>query len=220
MSAALTASRPATTPDASRRAPLVGLTGAPASGKSTVAAFLREAGCAVVDVDGLGHAALDEPALRARVVAEFGADVLRSDGSLDRAALADAVFGDEAALRRLEEIVHPRVRELLHQQVADLRQVGTRAVVLDVALLFEGGLAALCDVTVAVEAPQELRVSRAAARGWDGAELARRERRQLPAAEKRARADRVLANDGDLDSLRERTLRLLDELAPAAGGRG
>ena len=201
-----------------RRAPLIGLTGAPAAGKSTVAALLREAGCAVVDVDALGHRALAVPAVRDRVVDILGESVLDGSGALDRRAVARVVFADPEALRRVEDVVHPRVRGMLRDEVEAARDAGARAVVLDVALLFEGDLASACDLTVAVDAPEHTRVARAAARGWDEDELRRRQAGQLAPDEKRARADRILVNDGDVARLRERALALLADVAPARSG--
>ncbi len=189
--------------------PLIGLTGAPAAGKTTVAAILQRAGCAVIDVDALGHAALTEPEIRASVADALGPGALREDGSVDRASVAKIAFRSPDALRQLERLVHPRVREMLSAEVAAARDAGTRAVVLDVALLFEGGLARICDVTVTVDAPREVRIRRASQRGWDDDELARREAQQFAPDEKRARADRVIVNDADLSRLRERTLAML-----------
>ena len=177
--------------------PVVGLTGAVAAGKSTVAALLAERGGRVIDVDGLGREVLDDVDVRDEVAAWLGGGVLHEDGSLDRAALASRVFDDEAALRRLEGIVHPRVRARLAARLPEARAAGSPFVVLDVALLFESGLERLCDVVVVVHAGAGMRRARAAAaRGWSDEQTEARERRQLPAGEKRRRADHVILNDG------------------------
>ncbi len=211
--------------DASRRARselpgqglVVGLTGAPAAGKSTVARFLREAGCPVIDVDGLGHEALDAPAVREAVQQAFGPGVVGADGRLDRHALARVAFRSPAALRRLEELVHPTVAERLREEVAAALRAGADVVVVDAALLFEGGIDAYCDETIVVHAPRELRLARAeSARGWDDGELRRREQSQLSAEEKRSRAARVLVNAGDREALGRATLALYAELRAAA----
>jgi len=206
---------PESSTDASGTVPVIGLTGAPAAGKSTVASVLRDAGCAVIDVDALGHRALEQPELAGALTDEFGPHVVRDDGSVDRAALGRVAFASPAALTRLEELVHPRVRVLLDAELDAARASGTRAVVVDAALLFESGIDALCGTTVTVHAPEDRRTAWAGTtRGWSADELRSREARQWSADEKRARADRVLVNDGDLAALRERTLALLDELAP------
>jgi dephospho-CoA kinase len=199
------------------RATVVGLTGAPAAGKTTVAALLASAGCHVIDVDRLGHQALETCSVRDAVVAEFGSHVLADDGSLDRGALARVAFADDLAIARLEGLVHPVVRDRLTAAIITAEETATRAIVIDAALLFEGKLDALCDVTVVVDAPESARAERARAeRGWDDGEFARRQARQISADEKRGRAGHVLVNDAGIDRLRERTLALLETIAPVA----
>ncbi len=212
-------SPPSSTGSASHAASatVVGLTGAPAAGKTTVAALFASAGCHVIDVDRLGHAALETSSMRDAVVAEFGSHVLAKNGSVDRGALARVAFGDDLAIARLEDLVHPVVRDRLTAAIVAARSTATRAIVIDAALLFEGKLDALCDVTVVVDAPESARAERArAARGWDAGELARRQARQISAEEKRGRAGHVLLNDAGIDRLRERTLALLETIAPVA----
>lgn len=195
---------------------LLGLTGAVGAGKSTAAAVFAESGCAVVDVDRLGHDALDDPSVRDAVVRELGPDTVGADGRVDRRQVARRVFGHPERLARLEAIVHPWVRRRLDDEIEALRHGSPRAVVLDCALLFESGLDRICDVTIVVETAAAVRRARVAAqRGWTADDVALREAAQLPAETKRARADRVLTNDGDADALRRRTRDLLDELVPA-----
>jgi dephospho-CoA kinase len=149
-------------------------------------------------VDGLGHQVLAGTEVRDAVVAVFGCGVLAADGSLDRRALARVAFADEAARARLEAIVHPAVRGRIDAEIASARADGAPMIVMDCALLFESGLEALCDATLAVDAPEVVRFARArAAHGWDEGEVRRRMGAQLPAHEKCARAGRVFVNDGD-----------------------
>lgn len=201
-------------------APIVGITGAPAAGKSAFARRLADLGAAVIDVDALGHEALARPDVRDAVVQAFGASALAPDGSLDRRALASVAFAADEARVRLERIVHPVVREALAQRIDAARASGAPLVALDCALLFEGGLDAQCDLVVAVDAPEPLRLARARARhGWDAEEMARRMRGQLPADEKRARADRVVANDGDESRLEDEARAVFEELGREAPAR-
>jgi dephospho-CoA kinase len=199
---------------------VIGLTGAVGAGKSTAAGVLAGLGCRVLDVDALGHAALDDAGVRRGVGAAFGAEFVDTAGRVDRRALAARVFGDREALARLEGIVHPWVLQRLDELLADARRERPRAIVIDCALLFESGLDARCDTTWVVEAPPAARRARTAARGWADGEFARREAAQLPADAKRERATRTLANDGDLEALGLRAAALLDEAAPAAAERG
>ena len=205
---------PPPAPD-SARSPVIGVTGAVAAGKSTVAGIFALKGCTVVDVDRLGHQALDTDEVRAAVVREFGAQVGGEDGALDRRRLAEVAFVDRLSMERLERLVHPVVERWIDREVAAARAQGTRAVVIDSALLFEGHLDERCDLTVFVEAAPATRSERAREmRGWSDDELNRREALQLPPDEKRTRATRVLENDGTLEGVRERVEDLLEEIAP------
>lgn len=189
-------------PSPSQRARVIGLTGSIAAGKSTVARLLAELGAAVVDVDALGHEVLARPDVTRRVADLLGDDVLTDEGDLDRMRVGKAVFADERLLADLEAIVHPlvgeRARKLLHAA-----RTSARIVVLDAALLFEGGLERFCDEVWFVDADVETRRRRTMeTRGWSPDELDRRAARQLPVAEKRRRADVHLLNDDDLAALR------------------
>lgn len=199
-----------------RTLPVIGLTGAVGAGKSTAAAEFVRLGCRVLDVDRMGHEALELPTVRDAVVALLGRDVLGADGRIDRAAVARRVFESPTVLRALEAIVHPAVGVQVRDMLARLDDATTRAAVVDCALLFESGLDRLCDVTLCVRADAALRRQRiAASRGWSAEEVARREAAQLPAEQKAARADRVIENDADPRALASGIERLLNEWAPA-----
>lgn len=191
-----------------------GLTGGIGSGKSTVAALLRERGIPVVDADELareavaaGSAGLEE------VVAAFGPGVLASDGSLDRKRLAELVFGDAEARKRLNSITHPIVRRLSQERFAELERRGAELAAYDVPLLFEVGLDRALRPVVVVAAAESTQLARIAARGDLGeAEARARIAAQLPLGEKRARADYVLENDGTRSELAAQVDGLLEQL--------
>jgi dephospho-CoA kinase len=134
---------------------VVGLTGRYCAGKDTVARIFATRGFRVIDVDGLGHAALAEKA--AEVSAALGPSVLRRDGSVDRRAVARVVFGDPAALRRLEAIVHPAMVERVRASIAAI----PGDVVVNAAVLQRMGLVPHCDAVVWVTAPAPVRLARA-----------------------------------------------------------
>jgi dephospho-CoA kinase len=183
---------------------MVGLTGGIGSGKSAVAARLAELGAVIIDADVLAREAVaaGTPGL-AEVVAEFGPDVLDATGALDRAALATRVFGDEARRRRLESIIHPRVRARTAELVA-AAPAGS-VVVNDVPLLVEAGLAAAYAVVIVVAAPAATRVERLVRdRGMSRAEAEARIAAQATDEQRRAVADAVVDNDGSLEELRAR----------------
>lgn len=182
----------------------VGLTGGIGSGKSSVARRFAELGALVVDADALAREVVagGTPGL-ARVVEEFGADVLRPDGTLDRPALGRVVFGDPDALARLNGIVHPLVRARAAELIAAAPPGAV--VVQDVPLLVETGQADRYDLVVVVEAPAAERVARLVRdRGMTEDEVRARMAAQASDDERRAVADVVIVNDADLATLRDR----------------
>ena len=195
----------------------VGLTGSIGAGKSAVSSRLAELGAVVVDSDLLAREVLapDSAGLR-DVVAAFGADVLDSDGALDRAALGEVVFADDAARRRLEAIVHPRVRARAAELegAADVEAV----VVHDVPLLVETGQADMYDVVVVVDVPDELAVRRLVEqRGMTEAAARARLRAQADRAERAAVADLIIDNTGTLADLDQRVNETWEQLTRRAG---
>lgn len=188
---------------------LVGLTGGLAAGKSTAAALLAEAGCTVVDADRL-VAELYQPGAQGAesIRAAFGDQMLAADGSVDRPALARKVFQDPDARRRLEALVHPLVRRRFAEIAASHKGI----VVLEATLLTEAGWRSAFDVLVTVEAPREVRLERAVARGMQRDEAERRVAAQGQEAERRRQADFVLDNDGDPEHLRRKVDHLAGEL--------
>ena len=171
---------------------IVGLTGGIGMGKSTAAAAFRRAGVRVFDADAAVHA-LQAPGGRAvpAIAAAFPGVV--TGGVLDRAALRARVLGDRAALRVLEGILHPLVRQAQARFLAQARGAGAALVVLDVPLLFETGGDRRVDIVMVVSAPAAVQLARVRARRrMSGAEIARVIALQMPDAEKRARADVVV----------------------------
>jgi dephospho-CoA kinase len=181
---------------------MIGLTGGIGSGKTAVARRLAELGATVIDSDALAREVVAAgTAGRDEVVAEFGDAVLGPDGELDRAALGRIVFADESARRRLEAIVHPRVRARAAEIAAAAPPDGV--VVNDVPLLVEANLAGLYDMVIVVLADEETRVRRLARdRGLSEADARSRIAAQATDEQRRAVADVVIVNDGTLDDLR------------------
>jgi dephospho-CoA kinase len=198
----------------------VGLTGGIGSGKSTVARELARLGAVVVDADAIARAVVapGTPGLAA-VVEEFGAEVLRPDGSLDRAALARRVFADDGARRRLEALTHPLVADESRRlaEAADPDAV----VVHDVPLIVENDLAERYDLVVVVGADEDVRVDRLVRqRGMSREDALARVRAQADDAARRAVADVWLDNSGSESELLDAARRLWEErLRPAAAER-
>jgi dephospho-CoA kinase len=191
-----------------------GLTGGIGSGKSTVAALLRERGVPVVDADELAREAVapGSEGLSA-VVSALGADLLGPDGSLDRKRLGARVFSDEGARKTLNGITHPIVRRLSQERFAELERSGVTLAGYDVPLLFEVGLDAVLRPVVLVAASESTQIARILARdALSEAEARARIAAQLPLSEKRRRADHVLENDGSREELAAQVDALLPVL--------
>ena len=182
----------------------VGLTGGIASGKSTVAALLADLGAVVIDADQLARdvVAPATPGLAA-VVEEFGPGVLNEAGELDRPAMADLVFNDEFARRRLEAIVHPMVFERIMELEAAARPEDV--VVHDIPLLAESGRADTFDAVIVVDVPVEVAIERMVSeRGMSVADAQARIAAQTSREARRAIATHVIDNTGSRDDLRSR----------------
>ncbi|HSJ13632.1 MAG TPA: dephospho-CoA kinase [Longimicrobiales bacterium] len=193
----------------------VGLTGNIASGKSTVADVWQRLGARIIDADELARAAVapGTPALR-QIRARFGDAVIAPDGTLDRAALRDRVFGDPAERRALEAIVHPVVQRLRLAAEQRLASGGARMVVHVIPLLFEIGMQDQVDTVVLVDAePAQRRARIVRDRGVTPEAADAMIAAQLPAEEKRMQASYVLRNDGALGDLELEAERLWRELS-------
>jgi len=192
----------------------VGLTGNIAAGKSTVGGWMVDFGCHVLDADELSHQCLEpgEPTYD-RVVEAFGATVLRDDGAVDRGALGARVFGDDAARKRLEEILHPAIRNKEQHHVDQIEQASAPAVVVtEATLLYETGSAGRYQRMVVVTAPTDVRLDRLEERGLSADEARQRMAAQMDEAEKSARADYVIDNGGSFDAGREATRIVCERL--------
>ena len=189
--------------------PIIGIAGGIGSGKSFVAALFGELGCLVIDSDAQVRAAYAEPAVRETLRRWWGDWIYTPDGKIDRRAIAAKVFADPAERLRLEALIHPRVaaarEEAMRAAVAAGDPTGSlgggpEAFVWDAPLLFETGLNVRCDAVVFVDAPLEARLARVRRRGWDAAELGRRENLQSPLDTKRRLSDDVVTNTANADA--------------------
>ena len=188
----------------------LGLTGGIASGKTAVAAMLREMGFAVLDADSLAHK-LTEPGQPAydEVVREFGGSILDAEKRVDRAKLASIVFANPAKLARLNAILHPRVEIVIHQQFAEWSRNGTRdAAFVEAALLVEAGYHKNLDGLVVTWCRPEQQIERLRARGFADEDARRRIAAQLPVAEKLRYATEKIDCSGSLEATRAQVAAL------------
>lgn len=185
----------------------VGLTGGIGSGKSTVAGLFAASGVTVVDADDIARELVAPGSAAYReIVAHFGDAVLSADGGLDRALLRERVFADPAERKRLEAILHPRVREEMERRALAARGP---YVLLVIPLLFESDQIDLVDRILVVDADSQTQIRRVQARNGLGEEKIRRIlAAQTGSAERRARADDVIENNADLAHLEREVARL------------
>jgi dephospho-CoA kinase len=186
----------------------IGLTGGIAAGKSEALAAFGRLGAATLSSDAVVHELLESESLRATLVEHWGEGVA-PDGVVDRTRIGEIVFADPEELTWLESQIHPLVAERMVAWLNELAP-GTELAVVEVPLLFEGGREAVFDATIAVVAAEEMRRTRAEARGH--ALVDEREARQLSQAEKAERADHVVANDGSVEDLERALSALIDKL--------
>jgi dephospho-CoA kinase len=192
----------------------LGLTGGIASGKTAVAAMLRELGFAVLDADSLAHK-LIEPGEAAydQVIQEFGPAILDTDNRINRAKLAAIVFADAAKLARLNAIVHPRVKATIHQQFAEWSRNGTRdAAFVEAALLVEAGYQKDLDRLVITWCRPEQQLERLRARGFSDEDARRRIAAQMPVADKLRYATEKIDCSGSLEDTRKQVETLAAKL--------
>ena len=187
----------------------IGLTGGIGSGKSKAADLFARRGAGVVDTDAISHA-LTGPGGGAMPEIErlFGREFVRADGALDRPRMREAVFGDPALKRRLEGVLHPMIRAQVMQEIQAFDAASNAAaaapyVLLVVPLLLEtGAYRELISRVLVIDVPEALQIERVMARSQLTEEAVRRiMAAQLPRAERVARADDVISNDGDINAL-------------------
>lgn len=198
---------------------LIGVTGNIACGKSTVLGRLEKLGAHTIDADKLIHHILKKggPA-HDPVVAEFGSGIVGEDGEIDRRALGMIVFSNPERLKRLEEIEHPIVREVIEEKI---KAAPSRYVVVDAIKLIESGWADKCDSVWAVTCERDQQITRLMnTRGYSRDEAETRINAQSPQSEKVARADVVIDNSGSKKATFEQVDRALEDLRAKFGANG
>jgi dephospho-CoA kinase len=195
---------------------ILGLTGQTGAGKSIAAARLKKNGFAVIDADREAKRAQSPGSPCVKELARyFGGGILLPDGGLDRKKLASIAFSDKEKLAMLNRITHPHIMAQIINKIFELKNDGVDFLVLDAPALFEAGAEKLCQKTIAVVAPEELRVSRIMLRdGLTELDALERIKAQPDESFYTGRADYVLRNDGNVAALEEK----VDEIAGSIKG--
>jgi dephospho-CoA kinase len=189
----------------------IGITGIIGSGKSTVSALLRKKGFCVVDLDGLAKEMLGRPEVVIEIEKALGAGYVR-DGKADVEELRRRAFMDKDVLRRLEGVIHPRVRAEMERRAEEERGAAGRAFIVDAPLLFEKGLQKELDRIVVVSADMERIKERLKQRGMEEDDVEKRIPFQIPLKEKERMADYVIHNNGDMEDLEREVSTLLERI--------
>lgn len=201
--------------DTGDEAPVLGIVGGLASGKSTVAGLLAERGARVVDADRIAHQALKLAPVKEALRKAFGDAIFDETGDVNHQRLAEAAFARPELVETLNSIAHPPILAEIRAQVAQLRKdQGVPLIVLDAALLMETGLdRELCQALLFVDLPRSTRQARSAAkRRMSPAQFEKREQAQLPEEAKKEAADYVVSNNGSLNELERQVEKLWPQL--------
>ena len=197
-----------------KNAYVLGLTGSIACGKSTVAGYLKEMGACIIDADAISRKLTAPGGVALPAIREaFGDDVFHKDGTLNRASLANAIFTSIENRRRLEGILHPAVQSETLREMDEGRANGAEVIVLDVPLLFETGMDALCDCVWVISVDEETQITRVMQRdGKTRAQAQERIAAQMPLSEKERHADRVIRTDRPMEETKKEVAQLYKEL--------
>ena len=198
---------------------IIGLTGGIGTGKSEAAKFLASLGAVHLDADAISHE-LTEPGGEALepIRAEFGEGVFREDGTLDRRALANITFSDPARKRALEAILHPRIQRDIMRGIDRAAEEGAKVVILDVPLLFETGMDALCDETWVLSADPETQVARVMMRDRvEREQVEARIQNQMPAEEKEKLATQVIPTERPMEKTQAELASLYQQVLKRLG---
>ncbi len=202
---------------------ILGLTGGIASGKSTVSNIFRKLGAEVVDADRIAREVSEEGEIVDKLVELFGREILAEDyremgeKRIDRKKLREVVFGHRENVRRINEVIHPRVIEVFEER----RRVNLpdEIIIFDIPLLFEAGLEYLCDRIVVVSTERKTQIERIAAR--DGGSLETAENiidSQMSIEERERRADYIIRNQGTIRELEERVVKIYEGISKEVAG--
>jgi dephospho-CoA kinase len=193
--------------------PIIGIAGGIGSGKSLVARLFGEAGCLVLSADEQVRHVYADRGIQRTLREWWGEGVLNSQGGVNRRAIAQRIFEKPEERSRLEQLIHPKVAAMRQAAMeASANDAQVLAYVWDIPLLFEVGLNARCDAIVFVDAPLEERLKRVKQRGWDEAELHRRENLQHPLDNKRRMSNDIVENTADVGFARKQVREILSRI--------
>lgn len=193
---------------------IIGILGAPCSGKTTIAAQFARLGCAVIDADKIAHELLETDSIKKKVQNEFGKGVFNSQGQINRQKLSDHVFKNYDSVEKINKIIHPLVLTRCKNLIADYNnQTKIKAIVLDIPLLAEVGWQKKSDKLVFVECNENIRTQRMAKKeGFFKKEKKKLEKFQISLDKKQKIADYTISNNSDMPATAEQVARLFTSI--------
>ena len=193
---------------------IIGLTGGIASGKSTVSKMFKEREIPVIDTDQIAKTLLNEDKdIYKEILKTFGEDVLTPNQEINRNKLAQIIFKDKEKRKKLNAIIHPKVKEITLHETTHLKDLKQPLIVLDVPLLFEADFDSVCDVTIVVYARKKDQISRLLSReGIDEAYAKQKISAQMPLSKKKELADYIIDNSKSILETRKSFERVLKEI--------
>src|SRR6056297_23560 len=188
-----------------KRQAIIGITGGIGSGKTTVTEYLLKKGFTVVDADRISRNIMDEYGTVLEVVDSFGNGILDENGNVDRRKLRRMIFSDEDLLKRLNGILHPKIRECIEKDIERFKKEGNRIIFLDAPLLIENNLDKMVDEVWLVSCSIETQLERVVKRdGTNRKEVGKIIERQMPFEEKIKHSDIVFRNEGSIEELKDK----------------
>ncbi len=189
---------------------IVGLSGQSGSGKTTVLSVFLEKGCAVCDCDVVSREVMAEGSECSKEIVSVFGDSILSENRIDRKKLGEIVFSDKEKLEKLTEISHRYIKKRIFEMIESAKNSGESVFVIDAPLLFESGLDKICDLTVALTAPEKSRIERIVKRDNISIELAKKRiASQLSEEKLKELSDCVIVNDKGIEELKKETLDLI-----------
>ena len=193
---------------------IIGILGAPCSGKTTIAAQFARLACAVIDADKIAHELLETAKVKKKVQNEFGKGVFNAQGQIDRQKLSEQVFKNNDNVDKINKIIHPLVLTRCENLIADYNdQTKIKAIVLDIPLLAEVGWQKKCDKLIFVDCNDHIRTQRMAQKeGFYKKEQKKREKFQISLDKKQKIADYTISNNSDMPAAAEQVARLFTSI--------
>ncbi|MCX5812106.1 MAG: dephospho-CoA kinase [Proteobacteria bacterium] len=190
---------------------LIGITGIVGSGKTTVSDMLRKKGIEVIDLDKVAKDVAEREDVKNDIERAFGGYYITED-SVAVQRIRELVFKDKEKLKKLEDIIHPKVGEQMHDRIKNLEEKGIKTVVIDAPLLYEKGLHRELNRVIVVSTNAAKTKKRLKRRGMDEDDIDQRTAIQMPLKEKEAMADHVIHNNGTIEELKEEVEGLLSSI--------